>query len=74
MSTHNICFHREIRKIFTGYPLLSRPMTPLPKSPLPTFKIIWLALVGGLVLLELWEKLLTLQDQCVRDLLELFID
>ena len=26
MSTHNICFHGEIRKIFTGYPLLSRPM------------------------------------------------
>ena len=26
MSTHNICFHGEIRKIFTWYPLLSRPM------------------------------------------------
>ena len=26
MSTHNICFRGEIRKIFTGYPLLSRPM------------------------------------------------
>ena len=26
MSTHNICFCGEIRKIFTGYPLLSRPM------------------------------------------------
>ena len=26
MSTHNICFHGEIRKIFTGYPPLSRPM------------------------------------------------
>ena len=26
MSTHNICFHGEIRKIITGYPLLSRPM------------------------------------------------
>ena len=23
MSTHNICFHREIRKILSGYPLLS---------------------------------------------------
>ena len=23
---HNICFHGEIRKIFTGYPPLSRPM------------------------------------------------
>ena len=28
MSTHNICFRGEIRKIFTRYPLLSRPMTP----------------------------------------------
>ena len=27
MSTHNICFQREIRKIFNGYPPLSRPMT-----------------------------------------------
>ena len=26
MSTHNICFHGEIRQIFTWYPLLSRPM------------------------------------------------
>ena len=26
MSTHNICFRQEIRKIFTLYPLLSRPM------------------------------------------------
>ena len=26
MSTHNICFHGEIRKIFTGYPPLPRPM------------------------------------------------
>ena len=26
MSTHNICFHAEIRKIFTGYPPISRPM------------------------------------------------
>ena len=25
MSTHNICFHGEIRKISTGYPPLSRP-------------------------------------------------
>ena len=23
MSTHNICFRREIRKILCGYPLLS---------------------------------------------------
>ena len=26
MSTHIICFRREIRKLFTWYPLLSRPM------------------------------------------------
>ena len=26
MSTHNICFHREIRKILRGYPLLSVAM------------------------------------------------
>ena len=26
MSAHNICFRGEIRKIFTGYPPLSRPM------------------------------------------------
>ena len=25
MSTHNICFRGEIRKIFTGYPPLSKP-------------------------------------------------
>ena len=32
MSTHNICFRREIRKILCGYPLLpvamSRPSLP----------------------------------------------
>ena len=26
MSTHNICFRREIRKIICGYPLLSVAM------------------------------------------------
>ena len=26
MSTHNICFRREIRKILYGYPLLSVAM------------------------------------------------
>ena len=26
MSSHNICFRGEIRKIFTRYPPLSRPM------------------------------------------------
>ena len=28
MTTHIICFCREISKIFSGYPLLSRPMIP----------------------------------------------
>ena len=27
MSTHNICFRREVRKILCGYPLLSVAMT-----------------------------------------------
>ena len=27
MSTHSICFRREIRKILCGYPLLSVAMT-----------------------------------------------
>ena len=26
MRTHKICFCREVRKLFTLYPLLSRPM------------------------------------------------
>ena len=29
MSTHNICFRGEIRKIFTKYPPLSKPMALL---------------------------------------------
>ena len=43
MSTHNICFRGEIRKIFTGYPPLSRPMVcglltlPIACSELSTF-------------------------------------
>ena len=32
MSTHNICFYGEIRKIFTSYPLLSRPLQCRPRS------------------------------------------
>ena len=27
MSTHNICFYGEVRKVFGGYPLLSRAMS-----------------------------------------------
>ena len=32
MSTHNICFRGEIRKMLTRYPLLSRPMSEVPGS------------------------------------------
>ena len=35
MSTHNICFHGEIRKIFTGYPPLTKPMNYSPKHAAP---------------------------------------
>ena len=29
MNTHNICFHEEIRKIFSHYPFLSGAMSNL---------------------------------------------
>ena len=32
MSTHNICFRGEIRKILCGYPLLSVAMVASPES------------------------------------------
>ena len=32
MSTHNICFRREIRKISCGYPLLSVAMPTDPQQ------------------------------------------
>ena len=32
MSNHNICFRGEIRKIFTGYPPLSRPIVINPNG------------------------------------------
>ena len=31
MSTHNVCFHGEIRKILHGYPLLSVAMKTILK-------------------------------------------
>ena len=50
MSTHNICFLREIRKILCGYPLLSVAMLvavplihyvlPLNDIPVGTFIVI----------------------------------
>ena len=33
MSTHNICFRREIRKILCGYPLLSVAMEYAQEDP-----------------------------------------
>ena len=38
MSTHNICFHGEIRKILCGYPLLSVAMDPTAGSEMDTIK------------------------------------
>ena len=35
MSTHNICFRREITKILCGYPLLSVAMRIYPKYSHP---------------------------------------
>ena len=35
MSTHNICFRREIRKIICGYPLLSVAMVNISWSSIP---------------------------------------
>ena len=39
MSTHNICFRREIRKLFALYPLLSRPDTCLTYSKRKEFTL-----------------------------------
>ena len=36
MSTHNICFCGEIRKILCGYPLLSVAMADIPYLELQT--------------------------------------
>ena len=41
MSTHNICFRQEVRKIICGYPLLSVAMLPhiLLDSPFLLIKV-----------------------------------
>ena len=39
MSTHNICFHGEIRKILCGYPLLSVAMLDAGFQQVSLFKI-----------------------------------
>ena len=41
MSTHNICFRREIRKLFIWYPLLSRPMMSVLKFEQAHFNTCW---------------------------------
>ena len=38
MSTHNICFHGEIRKILCGYPLLSVAMICAYELCLPIYQ------------------------------------
>ena len=50
MSTHNICFRGDIRKIFTRYPPLSRPMW-----------LLWFSFIWGLYTLcyDLLRKCLT---------------
>ena len=40
MSTHNICFRGEIRKIICGYPLLSVAMPCVLKDIPPTSVIV----------------------------------
>ena len=40
MSTHNICFHRERRKILCGYPLLSVAMMNVSHVRLNIWEII----------------------------------
>ena len=40
MSTHNICFSGEIRKILCGYPLLSVAMENVP-SALSVQHMLW---------------------------------
>ena len=40
MTTHNICFHGEIRKILCGYPLLSVAMVKMSR-PLLMFSQLY---------------------------------
>ena len=42
MSTHNICFCREIRKILCGYPLLSVAMFAGHVGLIEGFVVSWL--------------------------------
>ena len=46
MSTYNICFCGEIRKIFTGYPPLSRPMVA------PCLSLICIDLISQIKFLD----------------------
>ena len=48
MSTHNICFHQEIRKILCGYPLLSVAMKFCYKN-MALDKMLFLQQIDGLI-------------------------
>ena len=57
MSTHSICFHGEIRKIYTRYPPLSRPM--------PQHIFLWKNKKISLLLDR--KKQFINQDLCIKD-------
>ena len=59
MSTHNICFCREIRKIFTCYPLLSRPMLADVQA---YFSLCWVHLSTGMFLLHYVSNMQPVSD------------
>ena len=73
MNTHNICFCGETSKIFTWYPLLSRPMFQFPLSEyLGTVEYIdkqrkpWSNFLTGCIdsFLMLWLKYTNLHETC----------
>ena len=64
IGTHNICFHMEIRKIFTWYPFLSRPtciyltysinlIFPLPRLAKDTYSVSYFSCLYEFTLLWL---------------------
>ena len=54
MSTHNICFHGEIRKILCGYPLLSGV---LPHSAIGIYYVSFSLYLNGMRLLRFVETI-----------------
>ena len=69
MSTHNICFRRQIRKIFCGYPLLSVAMFSV---WIPSFcykgDVVYFEYVHALLLHLIFEEALPFvmpQDSCM---------